>query len=168
MFTRSLSSLGLLTALSALSGCIFVIEKDGPGGGWTHETGIDDTGWVACTEIAMSSVMVSVVDPAGAPVRATSVTWSHGDTDVANQAECLDEMCSTWVAGWEVAGDITVNATLQEDTPDPCCWISDSDVRTVHVPMTADGCHVVTQSVTLVLDPSSLVCADADESGACG
>lgn len=167
MSTRTLSSLGLLTALSALSGCIFVIEKDGPG---TRpiDSGWDDTGWVACTEMAAASVVVSVVDPAGAPVRATSVTWSHGDTDVANQAECMDEMCSSWVAGWEVAGDITVNATLHEDTPDPCCWISDSAVQTVHVPMTADGCHVVTQSVTLVLDPSSLVCADADESGACG
>ena len=153
-----------------LPGCILVIDKGGGGG---PETGYpiddvppdsgwgDDTGMVACTDLAASSVDISVVDPSGAPLSGATVTWSVAGGP-SQPAECMDAACTTFVAGWEVPGDITVVTSYSMDTPDPYCWYSDDEVDTVTVPMTADGCHVMTQQLTVTLDPTLEVCADAD------
>lgn len=165
----------LAVALPLFGGCILVINKGGgPGGGpdgpYPVETGwIDDTGGVACTDIAVASVMVHVVDPSGAPLPGATVTYSEPSGESPMPAECADEACTSWVAGWEVGGDITVTASYNANTSDPCCWYSDSVSQTVAVPYTPDGCHVDTQEITLVLDPTHMVCADADPStGECG
>ena len=55
---------------------------------------------------------------------------------------------------------------MSADTEDPCCWLTDDEWVEVSVPVTEHGCHVVTHEVTLMLDPTELVCADA--AGECG
>jgi len=165
----------LLPALLALaSGCIIVIDKTGgPGeGGVEPEPGgtepypIDTGAVTACDDIAYASVVVDVVDPNGAPLSGAIVQWTAPGSDEAPQdAQCSNDDCTEFVAGWEVSGSIDVSATLHQDTEDPCCWYDDSTSSSVEVPLTADGCHVVTQYVTLTLDPSLLTCADGDDCG---
>lgn len=158
--------------LVASSGCIIVIDKTGgPGGGGTEpypgggggtepypvDTGVE----TGCTDIAYSSVVVDVVDPNGAPLSGADVTWTPtGSGATPEAAQCANDDCTEFVAGWEVSGAIDVMATLHEDTEDPCCWVDDTTTSTVEVPLTADGCHVLTQYVTLTLDPSLMTCAD--------
>lgn len=175
MSTHPLRSVSVLSALalSLLSGCILVIDKGGgpgPGPYPPVETGwVDDTGGVACTDMAAASVLVHVVDPSGAPVPDAAVMWGRPDGEAMTPAECADDACTSWIAGWEIGGDIAVTASYHADTPDPCCWYDDSASQVVSVPYTADGCHVVTQDLTLVLDRGSMVCADADPAtGQCG
>lgn len=167
--SRTLLLTSLLTLLIAPA-CVIVIDKTGgegesephPGTGPEPEP-IDDTG-TACTDIAYASVLVHTVGPDGLPVRATSVTWSTGTEESPMPAECMDEDCTTLIAGWEVSGDITISASLQLDTEDPCCWLVDNQSATVNVPETEDGCHVITQDLTIMLTPEDMVCAD----GECG
>ena len=189
MSTSSLRSLSALATLAlpflGAGGCILVINTkggdsgSGPGGGGgggyppPPETGwVDDTGGVACTDMAAASVMVSVVDPSGVPLPGATVTYTTPGSDVPVNAECTDASCTQWVAGWEVGGDITVTASYNTETADdPCCWYEDSVSQTVTVPYTADGCHVMTQSLTLTLNPTHEVCADsttAEPNGGCG
>lgn len=149
---RTNSSLFALALLAP--GCVFVIDGDkGPD--------YDDTGWgYACDEMAVSSVMVSIVDPSGNPTSATSVWYTSSASEWETPAECMDADCKSWVAGWEISGEITVHAELYRELEDSACWYEDQDEQTVFVPMTADGCHVETQSLTLVLDPSLMVCPE--------
>lgn len=134
------------------SGCIFYFPTRGP----KVETG--ETGTI-CTEIAVSSVVVSVVDPSGNPTVAESVSWSV-DGSAPQPAECLEEPCTEWIAGWEVTGEVTVTGRYYEVLEDTACWAEDEDTQTVTVPLDEEGCHPVTQHVTLVLDPSILVCPE--------
>lgn len=147
-----------VTTLSALlllaPGCVFVIGGD-------KEPEYPDTGWgYGCDQMAVSSVMISVVDPSGNPTPATEVWYTTEWSDERQSAECMDADCKSWVAGWEVGGEITVYANLYRTLEDTACWVEDSDVQTVFVPMTADGCHVETQRLTMVLDPSLILCPD--------
>ena len=138
----------------SLAGCIGDDEKP------------DDTsgGGVACTEIAIASVTIDVVDQTGAPLSPTTITYSLDGAD-AVAAECIDEGCTSFVTDWEVPGEFTIVATWHEDTADPCCWYDDYVTQTVTVGMTEDGCHVVPEAITLTLDTSLLACADGDECG---
>lgn len=175
------ASLALSTLLPLFSGCILVINKGGGPGSEPGspgeppiviepETGwIDDTGGVACTDIAVASVVVRVVDLAGNPVSGEGVTYAESTWESPQPAECADEGCTSWIAGYEVGGEVTVWAIYHADTEDPCCWYDSSASQTVTVPYTDDGCHVMTQELTLTLDTTQMSCADADPStGACG
>lgn len=160
-----------LLILGASSGCIIVIEKehvdewpDRPHDQWP-DTGEPVDSGAPCTEEARASVVVDIVDASGAPLSGAAVTYA-GPDGVIQEAQCVDEACTQLVAGWEIEGEIALTASLRIDTEDPCCWYEDVQELVVEVPLTADGCHVETQRVSITLDPSQLVCADAEE--ACG
>ena len=59
--------------------------------------------------------------------------------------------CSQVIAGYEVAGTISVYASLEEPSETPGCTWQGYAFDTATVPLTADGCHVETQEMTLVL-----------------
>ena len=149
-----------LLALALAPACIIVVHKGVEG---EPPVAVDDTGWIddtgtACTDIAFASVMVHVVDAAGAPLSGANVTYSV-DGAPELPAECADDAgCANFVAGWEVAGDFTITASIDVPTEDPYCWYYDTEVSTVTVPSTEDGCHVITQDVTVTLDPVDMVC----------
>jgi len=115
---------------------------------------------IECSTLAAASVTISVTDPDGSPLAPTSVTWSV-DGGAPTAAECMNEDCTEFVAGWEVEGEITVSAELSgEVSGDPCCFYDSTDSELVTIELDGDGCHVVGQSITLVLDPSETDCAD--------
>ena len=100
---------------------------------------------VACTEEARSSVTVSLVDDAGAaiPAEAEPVVEYAVDGGAAEPCDSIDG--ASFVCGYEVAGELTISASASGFAPA-------SEV--VEVPMTADGCHVESQSLTLALSPA--------------
>jgi hypothetical protein len=127
-------SLAPLAALSLLVACGDKDAEDsGPGG-------------VACTEEARSSVTVALVDAAGAPIPAEAepVVEYAVDGGAAVPCDSLDGGAS-FVCGYEVDGALTISASATGFAPA-------SEV--VEVPMTEDGCHVVSQSLTLALSPA--------------
>ena len=119
----------------------------------------DETGGTACTELAAVSVSVSVVDPAGDPLAPTAVTWSV-DGAAPEAAQCWNEACTEFAAGTEIAGEITVTATLSGPAEEVGCVYDSEASQTVTVEMDAEGCHVVGKQVTLTLDPSLQHCVD--------
>jgi hypothetical protein len=94
---------------------------------------------VVCTDMAASSVNVSVVDPDGAPIPGATVTYAVGEGDLANCDAMGD---GTWVCGWEVAGDITIHVQAEG-------YEDHSQVVTVG----ADECHVIPERLDVVLEP---------------
>ena len=99
-----------------------------------------------CTTEAALSVLVTVVDDAGADVPEVEVFYDAGDGEQA----CEDFSDGTFGCGWEVDGDITVTARAD--------GFSDAtDVVTVG----ADECHVIQESLTLTMAP--IVPAPFDE-----
>ncbi len=140
--------------LTAQTGCIIVLgDKDeGP-------SPFDDSGQVGCDDIAVSSVNISVVDPSGNPTHATEV-WYTVNGGERQPAECLNDVCSSWMAGWESTGTFVIEGKLYEPLEDSSCYMWDEDTVTVEVPMDDWGCHPVTQQVTLTLDPSIIQCDD--------
>lgn len=174
MFQR-ISSLLTIALLGAASGCIIIIKEEhvGEHGGGTTEPWPGDpgeTGWVEpdpiteCDDASYASVIVNLVDAAGLPLSGAMVSWSLGDGGPPSEAQCMDESCTSFVAGWEIAGELTIYAELHQDTEDPCCWLDAYTSTTVTVPMGEDGCHVDTQEITLTLDPT-MSCADGQECG---
>ncbi|MFZ5482227.1 MAG: hypothetical protein ACOZNI_36035 [Myxococcota bacterium] len=118
----------------------------------------DDSG-TACAEYAASSVTVNVTDLAGDPLRPDAVTYTV-DGGPPSEAQPVNEEGTQWVAGYEIAGEITVTATLNRDTEDGCCQYDAEASETVTIGMTEDGCHVEGQTIALALDTDNLVCAD--------
>ncbi|OGQ20731.1 MAG: hypothetical protein A2138_23080 [Deltaproteobacteria bacterium RBG_16_71_12] len=94
----------------------------------------------ACTEEARASVQVTLLDDLGNFPNGVSVTMQQQGQD--------EEPCSDFgtggqvVCGYEVEGEITVRASAPGYGPAE---------ETVVVGRTDDGCHVVTEQVTLVL-----------------
>lgn len=94
----------------------------------------------ACTEEARASVQVTLVDDLG--------NFPNGVSVAMQQAGQGEEPCSDFgtdgavVCGYEIEGEITVRATAPGYGPAE---------ETVVVGRTDDGCHVVTEQVTLVL-----------------
>lgn len=175
MLHRLTTLLGI-ALLGSASGCIIIIKEEehvepGTTEPWPGEPGEPgETGWVEpdpgteCDDAAYASVIVNIVDAAGLPKSGVNVTWSLSDGAPPMSAQCLDESCTSFVAGWETAGDLMIYAELHEDTEDPCCWLDAYTSTTVTVPMSADGCHVDTQEITLMMDPE-MTCADGQECG---
>ncbi len=103
--------------------------------------GCELAGPVACTEEARASVQVTLEDDLGAFPNGVSVTMQPAGQD---EVPCSDFGNTTGevVCGYEIEGDITVRATAPGHGPAE---------QTVTVGRTDDGCHVVTERVTLVL-----------------
>ena len=104
---------------------------------------------VACTEEVRPSVIVNIVDQEGEPLEGASVTYSANGEAFA-EAECQSSeggSCTSFVAGYEIAGDFVIRA--EYDGLDPV-------IETVVVEQTDDGCHVVTETVDLRFDLSAL------------
>jgi hypothetical protein len=101
----------------------------------------------ACTEEARQSLSVTVTDDAGAAVVDAAVTATHGG-DIKT-CESLDDG-SYFCDFSEVAGDFVITATKDG-------FVDTSESVTVD----ADACHVITESVTLVLVVANPPCCCA-------
>lgn len=86
------------------------------------------------------------------PVPVQHVWYAQGERRV--EAHCIDEStdgrCARWVAGYEVAGAMSI-------TSDYCEVEFGEDIR---VEMTDDGCHVKTEYV--FLEPPTIGCFDSE------
>jgi hypothetical protein len=91
-----------------------------------------------CDNAAAGSVNIRIVDESGTPLTPDSVSWSVDGGETVN-AECVNAACSEWVAGWEVAGEITVVAELG------------SSKATAKTDIERGECHVVPYTVMLEL-----------------
>jgi hypothetical protein len=99
-----------------------------------------DYGVTECTEMAVASLNVYTTDINGDPLTPDSVTYTLDGGDTVD-ADCMNDDCSQWIAGWEVHGDITVTATLGNDEASASAIIE----------LTEDECHVIGQEMTLAL-----------------
>ncbi len=100
----------------------------------------DDTGNAnACTEIAVGSVSLTVVDEGGEAVAGATVTYT---VDGGEVLACDDLAEGQWVCGWEVAGSIQVTVAMDG---------YETHTETVDIGMTDDGCHVVGEVLDVVL-----------------
>jgi len=105
------------------------------------------TGPVACTDIALSSLSVTVLDEAEQPVIDATVTATHA-SDIKT---CESQNDGTYRCDfYEVEGEFVVAATKSG-------YVDDSESVTV----AADECHVITESVTLVLVAANPPCCCA-------
>lgn len=113
----------------------------------------------ACTDIAIVSVAVEVVDLDGNAIPDVDVTYTV-DGGADQRAECIGDGtdCTEFWTAFETEGVFVVTASFErEDPDDPACFFSDSASTTVTV--TGDECHVETQDVLIELDATQLVCA---------
>jgi hypothetical protein len=100
-------------------------------------TANEDSG--ACTDMAVASVNVDVIDGSGSPVTDALVTWSTGG---AAEEDCESVVAGSWACGWEVAGDLLITATVKGFDPQ-------SETVTVD----SDYCHVIPEFVTFTFEP---------------
>ncbi len=100
----------------------------------------------ACTEEELPAVWVKVVDDAGNKLTAAEVAWFDPTIDM-HPAPCDPMLEDGWGCAPEHIGEITVGATLDGYAPE------DASVTTA---LAADGCHVDTEEVTLVLSAMEL------------
>lgn len=111
-----------------------------------------------CTEIAVSSVMLDVVGPDGAPLAAevTATNAAGTPVDVMCAEPDSGSDCTRFVVGYEVSGPIHIHAQAFDG-----CNTGQGDVD-VTIAMDEAGCHVVTRSVTLAVDEwTDLACDTA-------
>ena len=130
MKTRLVYGLVLLL-LAALTAC----GTDGDDGG----------DGVVCTLEARASVVVSIIDLSGAPLLGATVIYRVDDGEEI-EAECFEppDTCTSFVAGFEIAGDFTVRAEREGFQPAEAFVTVEFDEL---------GCHVITQDVELTLVP---------------
>ncbi|MBN2798194.1 MAG: hypothetical protein JXX28_03540 [Deltaproteobacteria bacterium] len=94
----------------------------------------------ACTEEAAAAVNVTVVDDLGDALSTAEVVYSVGQ---AAPIACDNVGAGAYACAYEVEGEITVSATAEGGFA--------PDEATVTVALDEEGCHVVPQAVTLVL-----------------
>lgn len=101
--------------------------------------GADDP--IVCTTEARASVVVQVVDAAGAPLAGATVSY-RVDSGPEQTAECSETAgaCATFVAGREVVGDFSIRAEK-----------AGSQAATASVTVQRDVCHVITREVVMTL-----------------
>ena len=82
------------------------------------------------------------------------LSYAVGDGEV-QEAESYQE--DIWVAGWEESGNIrlTAEANICPEQTD-CICIAQQTID-VLVPLTEDGCHVVTQELTIELGAEDII-----------
>lgn len=104
---------------------------------WLEPEGTD------CTQELRASVVAGLVSSTGEPMRDPEVWWEvPGSERPAEPCEPADE--GTWTCGWEVSGLLRVTGTAEGFTS-----------STVEVEVEADACHVITEYLTLVVDPEA-------------
>jgi len=100
--------------------------------------GFADNSGPVCTEIAVSSVQVTVKAPGGEVTTDAEVTYAVDGKD-SKSCELIGSM--EFVCGYEEAGDFVITATPDSGGP----------VGTAEVTVTSDECHVLTQKVEIQL-----------------
>lgn len=93
-----------------------------------------------CDQMALVSVQVNLTGSSGEALEDPAVDWS---ADGSEPAACDTADGVHWNCGWEVEGDFVISAIASGHAP---------ELAAVTVPMTADGCHVITQTVDIALD----------------
>ena len=109
-----------------------------------------------CTDLEAPSVVVDIVDTMGEPLTPTSVEYSV-DGGALVSAECGNTDCTAWFVGAEQVGEFDITAVYSEMV-DAYCGYYDVATSSATVGEMEDGCHVDTQSVTMTLDASLLMC----------
>ncbi|MFN7142221.1 MAG: hypothetical protein ACK4YP_00470 [Myxococcota bacterium] len=99
-------------------------------------------GEVMCTDIAIASVIVNVTVEGDEEVDPIVEYSTDGETFTACDPLTPGEQ---YVCGYEIEGDLTVQAGGGEGYA--------VDEREVTVGRTEDGCHVVTETVDMVVTP---------------
>jgi hypothetical protein len=94
-----------------------------------------------CTEIAMSSLTLTVTDEHGEPVAEADVTFTV-DGGAVQSCDPLGE--GQWVCGYEQAGSLTVTVEVEG---------YEAHEETVQIDKTDDDCHVIGQELEVSLDP---------------
>ncbi len=92
----------------------------------------------ACTEIAVVSVTVDLVDSGGMPITAADVTY---ELDGADPVPC-EEWSGTYSCGFEEAGEFVIHAVAAGYQEAMDTTVVDQDV-----------CHVITQVLVMEMDP---------------
>jgi hypothetical protein len=96
----------------------------------------------ACDLIAVSSVNIEIVDLAGDPLAADTLTYTIDGGD-EQEGYCADEECTIWTAGSEEIGEFHIVAGL--------CGSFAEETVTVE----PGECHVISQEIVLELDPAA-------------
>lgn len=96
----------------------------------------------ACEGDAVTSVYATLVGSSGEALDHPAVSWRPADIDDAPWEACHPSELG-WECGIEVAGRLDIMGTAGGHT---------IDYALADVPMTEDGCHVVTQEVDLVVE----------------
>lgn len=99
----------------------------------------------ACDLMARASVQVEVVDGSGTTVDGAQVRF-RVDGGGWQAAECMgaasDDLCDSWVAGWEEAGTFEIEASS-----------ADGVLTATEAVVVEEGeCHVESESIALVLE----------------
>ena len=122
-------ALATFATLPLLTGCP---PKDDLDSGEPGDPGID------CSADAHASVLVRLADGSGAAISGATVTWEAG----TGREDCQEMTTGEYVCGWEVAGSLSIVAEADGYLPGE-----------VEVDVEADECHVLTETVELVLSP---------------
>lgn len=92
-----------------------------------------------CTTIAIVSAQVVLLDDSGAAIEGADVTVTD---DSGNTQDC-EESSGQYLCGWEMTGDLTISAEADGYQP-----------GSTAVTVASDGCHPITEDVTLTLSPA--------------
>ncbi|MEM6930429.1 MAG: hypothetical protein AAF602_26060, partial [Myxococcota bacterium] len=95
---------------------------------------------IACTDIALPSIEVTVTDTQGTAITAADVAWNMAAEDDLPEP-CTSLGGNVWVCGEEQAGELAVE--ISNAGP----YQAFREVVTVE----ADECHVITESLSAVL-----------------
>jgi hypothetical protein len=101
---------------------------------------------LACTDLLAYSVSVQVAATDGPEPEGTTVVF-HAEDGVEVPCERFNP--GEWACGAEVAGELTVTVSAPG-------YLTFEQVVTVE----ADECHVIGESLDVVLEPDGLVCTD--------
>ena len=141
----------------------------------SEDTGESKNADTGCPAEPVASVQVTLVDVEGKPVVARAYDRLDVEYAVDDQggqrtaAVCADADCTTWVAGYDIKGEIYVFSEGYVDhtlTGDGCKdWFRAHD--SVEVPLADDACHVVSQTLELTLELFERDCEDTGYGGDC-
>lgn len=114
-----------------------------------------------CDDMAVAALYVEVRDLDGAALEPSTLEWRIAGEQWA-PADCWDESCTSWVAGWNVAGDMEVRASLSGTVDGMACCehIAEAEAR-VTIVWDDWGCHPESQEIALELDTQSWECLDS-------
>lgn len=127
MSRTQLATLAFLPVL--LMGCT---PKEDDDSGTSGSTSVD------CTTEARASVQVNLLDAASETISGAALTYDAGDG--ANP--CEEMVDGLYVCGWELAGTLRISAAAEGFAADE-----------VDVEVESDVCHVITETIDLVLTP---------------